>query len=314
MTFYIQLNAIFNKGKQISGLLGVVLLLMVLLPFSPVAQAYNIVVLTSKSATPYNSFVKEFKKTLPDSSIKVLNMDGDIEKGNVLIDKAVETNVDLIVALGSRAAWVVKDRDSPPVLFSMISNPKKYDLSGRSGIRSAFSFRQQLQVFKEIIPNVKKIGLLYDENNKIEIDGLDKIAKEMGIDLIKKEISDIRDVAFAVDDLLANVDALWLRKDKLITGNTRLLKQVVLLRALRKKIPIIGDNKWAVQNGALFCLFASYQSIGAQAGGMVKGVVSEEEVGFQFPSMVNVFFNPHVAERLSPGVDIIVPRDVFFVK
>jgi len=305
----------FNKiTKLVSGLLGVALLFTVSISFASIALAYNIVILTSKSAAPYNSFVKEFKKVLPGSSVKVLNMDGDVTKGNVLIEKVAESKTDLIVALGPRAAWVVKNKQDVPIIFSMLSNHKKYDLDGRTGIRSEFSLQQQLQTFKEIIPNIKKIGLLYNKNNASEIKIIEKIAKDVDIEIVKKEINDVREVGVAVDDLLMHIDALWLRKDQLITGNARLLKQVVLLRALRKKIPIIGDNKWTVQNGALFCLFASYQSIGAQAGEMAERMISEGELGFLYPLNVNVFFNPHVAERLAPGIDIVVPRDAFFVK
>jgi len=303
-----------KSTKVIGMLIGLVLFLAASLSFASIALAYNIVILTSKDAAPYDSFVKEFKRVLPDSNIKVMNMEGDANMGNAIIDKAAEDRADLVVALGPRAAWVAKNKQDIPVMFSMLSNPKKYDLDGRTGIRIGFSLHQQLRMFKKIIPNMKRVGVLYSDTSSSEIKELKNIALEVGLEIVAKKVDDVREVAAAVDDLLLHADALWLRKDRFITSNARLLKQVVLLRALRKKIPIIGDNKWAVQNGALFCLFTSYQSIGAQAGEMVNQFMSKGESGFQYPSDVNIFINSNVAERLSPGVAVVVPRDAFFVK
>jgi len=314
MDFSGKILASFKNTKLIYGVFGIVLCITASMSFASIALAYNIVILTSKNAAPYNSFIKEFKRVLPGSSIEVKNMDGDIDKGNTIINRANKDQADLIVALGSRAAWVARNEQEIPVMFSMLSNPKKYDLDGRTGIRIGFSLRQQMQVFRTIMPNTETIGLLYSGNSKEEMKNIKERASEVGFKVIIKEVHDAREVASAVDGLLMNVDALWLRKDKIITGNARLLKQVVLLRALRKKIPIIGDNKWTVQNGALFCLFTSYQSIGAQAGGMVEQLISKGEMGFKYPLDIDIFINSNVAERLSPGVNVVVPRDAFIIK
>ncbi len=295
-------------------MLMLVLLFMSSLSFASLVLAYNIVVLTSKDAAPYNSFVEEFKSALPESTVKVINMEGDVAKGGAMIKKAVDNKADLIVALGSRAAWVAQNKQDIPVMFSMLSSPEKYDLGGRTGVRIRFSTYQQMRVFREILPGVRRIGVLYGGESENAIKGVKKAANEVGIEIVAKKIDDIRSVSPALEDLLNQVDALWLRTDKMITGNARLLKQVILLHALRKKTPIIGDNKWMVQNGALFCLFTSYQSIGAQAGGLVERLMAEGEFGFQYPSDINVLMNSNVAERLSPGVEIVAPRDAFFIK
>jgi len=303
-----------KNSKLIVSVLAFVLLFMSSLSFASLVLAYNIVILTSKDAAPYNSFVKEFKSVLPESTVKVMNMKGDVFRGSAMIKKITNDKVDLIVALGSRAALAAKNKQDVPVMFSMLSNPEKNELDGRTGIRIRFSTYQQMQMFREILPGARRIGVLYGKDSDNAIKGIKEIASKVGIKIIAKKIDDIRNITPALENLLNQVDALWLRTDKMITGNARLLKQVILLHALRKKIPIIGDNKWTVQNGALFCLFTSYQSIGAQAGELVERLMVEGELGFQYPSNINVLMNSNVAERLSPGVDIVAPRDAFFIK
>ncbi|MCF6355247.1 MAG: hypothetical protein L3J26_09155 [Candidatus Polarisedimenticolaceae bacterium] len=314
MTFSITKTERCKNARLLTGMLALFFLFVSSFSFASVALAYNIVILTSKNAAPYNSFVKEFKKVLPDSTVKVVNMEEEVDKGSAMIRKITEDKTDLIVALGSRAAWAAKDRQDIPVMFSMLSNPKKYEIDSRAGIRIGFSASQKMQVFREILPRAQKIGVLYGKDSEGAINDIKEIADKVGITIIAKRIDDVREVASAVDDLLERVDALWLRTDKIITSNARLLKQVILLRALRKKIPIIGENRWTVQNGALFSLFASYQSLGAQAGELVERLMEEGEFGFQYPSTVNVLMNSNVAERLSPGVNIVAPRDAFFIK
>ncbi len=314
MTFFVIKPKHFKRARLIMGMLALVFIFVSSFSFASIALAYNIVILTSKNAAPYSSFVKEFKNVLPDSTIKVINVEENIGKSDALDGKIADDKTDLIVALGSRAAWVAKNRQDVPVMFSMLSNPKKYEIDSRTGIKIRFSTHQKMQVFREILPGVRRIGVLYGEDSESTINEVKEIANEVGIEIIAEKVEDARDVALAVDDLLKKVDALWLRTDKVITGNARLLKQVILLRALRKKIPIIGENKWTVQNGALFSLFASYQSLGAQAGELAGRLIEEGEFGFQHPSTVNVLMNSHVAERLSPGVDIVAPRGALFIK
>jgi len=314
MNFILMKIKSHKHARPVAIVFGLIMLFVASLSFASIALAYNIVILSSKNAAPYNSFVKEFRKVLPDSTIKVINMEKYAGRGDAMISKVIEDKADLIVALGARAAWAAKNRQDTPVMFSLLSDPKKYELNGRTGIRIRFSIYQQMRVFRKILPEINKIGVLYGKDSKNEINDIKIIAKKVGIEIIAKEIDDIRNVAVAIDDLLKHVGALWLRKDKVITGNARLLKQVILLRALRKKIPIIGDNKWTVKNGALFCLFASYKSIGAQAGGLVERLIVDGEFGFQYPSRINVLMNSNVAERLSPGIDIVAPRDTFFVE
>ncbi len=314
MSFEARKNRRCRHAGVAAGVLALGFLFVSSLSFASIALAHNIVVLTSKDAAPYNSFVKEFKKTLPDSTIKVINIEEDVDKGSAIVDGITRDEADLIVALGSRAAWVAKNKHDVPVMFSMLSNPKKYELDGRAGVRIGFSDYQKIQVFHKILPGAKRIGVLYGKESEHKIGEIKEIASDVGIEIVAKKIDDVREVAPALDELLKQVDALWLRTDKMITGNARLLKQVILLRALRKKIPIIGDNKWAVQNGALFSLFASYQSLGEQAGELVDRLIEEGDIGFQYPSKINVLMNSNVAERLSPGVDIVAPRDALFIK
>jgi len=303
---------LLNKAKYFHFIVGVVLVCAGSLSFASLSMAYDIVILKSSNSTPYNMFEIEFSKALPGINIRVENMDGDIEKGKELMMGFTKENTDMVVALGPRAAWVSKTNRKVPVLISMLSNPERYNLKDHPGVSLDYSMEQRLKGFVNVIPDLKRIGIIYSKENEKFVAEAKKVAEGVGLEIVGKRIKDITSIKTALNEVLPRIDALWMRTDKIVTSNSTVIKKLILLHALQRKIPIIGSNKWAVNNGALFCLFTDYEDIGLQTSEMVQRMMNGEKFGMLNPVNVKVFVNAYVYERLSPSVNINVSDATIF--
>ncbi len=289
-----------------------VLIVIILHLLSHSSFAYEISVLKSKNAKPFDLFMKGFNKTVSSANISVVSMDDDMEKGAKIIEEIQGGNPDLILALGAKAAWVAREAHNTQVVFSMLSNPEKYKLGKMSGVKLDILVEPYLRKAKEIIPGLRTIGVIYSEN--MFIDEVKSTAREMGLAIMSERISSLEEIQGTTDRLLKSVDAIWIHHDPLIMSSSRLVKEMIILKALRKRIPVIGFNKWLVKSGgALFCLFCKYDDIGKQTGRMVHHIKdNNSENLIESPEALKVFVNKNVVERLRQQMKIEIPRNAYF--
>ncbi len=288
------------------------LIVIILHLLSHSSFAYEISVLKSKNAKPFDLFMKGFNKTVSSANISVVSMDDDMKKGAEIIKEIQGKNPDLILALGAKAAWVSREVRNTRVVFSMLSNPEKYNLENMSGVKLDIPVGPYLKKAKEIIPGLQIIGVIHSEEEFIA--EAKSTARELGLEIMSEKISSLDEVQETTDIMLKSVDDMWIHHDPMIMSSSRLVKEMIILKALRKKIPVIGFNKWLVKSGgALFCLFCKYEDIGKQTGRMVNRI-KENNSGnlIESPEALKVFVNKNVVERLRQRMKIEIPQNAYF--
>ncbi len=300
-------NKIFFSSIKTLILIGIMLHL-----FSFSSFAFGIKVLKSKNAKPFDLFMKGFEGTIPYADISVVSIEDNIKKGEKIVRKIQKENPDLILALGAKAAWVARKVRNTRVVFSMLSNPEKYKLGKMSGVKLDILAEPYLRKAKEIIPGLQTIGVIHSED--MFTAEIISTARKMGLEIVSERISSLEEIQEATDIMLKSVDALWIHHDPLIMSSSRLVKEMIILKALRKRIPVIGFNKWLVKSGgALFCLFSKYDDIGKQTGRMVHHIKdNNSENLIESPEALKVFVNKNVVERLRQQMKIEIPRNAYF--
>jgi len=280
--------------------------------FSFSSFAYEIRVLKSKDAKPFDLFMKGFMDTVPSAKISVENMEGDIEKGVKIVRRIQGENPDLILALGAKAAWVAREVRNTRVVFSMLSGPEKYKLGNMAGVKLDVPVEFYLKQAKEIIPGLQIIGVIHSEDRLIA--EAKSAAGAMGLEIVSEKISSLEEIQSVMDVLLANVDAIWVHSDPVVMSSSRVVKELIILKALRKRVPVIGFNKWLVDSGgALFCLFSNYDDIGRQTGRLVNRIKeSNASHMIESPEALKVFVNKDVVERLRQRIRIEIPQNAYF--
>jgi putative ABC transport system substrate-binding protein len=217
-----------------------------------------------------------------------------------------------IVAIGTTSAQafvsLTKAR-SIPVIFSSITDPIGAKLvndlkkpgSNFTGASNLVSAEPQLISFKEILPKLKTLGIVYNpgEVNSVKmIEVTTKAAKKMGIEVLTSPANKSSDIPQATEALIGKVDAIFVNND-----NTALsaFKTIVKI-ATTANIPVFVSDTDMVEQGAIAALGPNQYELGRQTGKMLIKVLKgakPSELPVEFPTKVELVLNQTQAKLLS---------------
>jgi ABC-type uncharacterized transport system substrate-binding protein len=88
-----------------------------------------------------------------------------------------------------------------------------------------------------------------------------------------------------------------------------------LLKAIKNNKPVFGLNKWAVKNGALFCLSADYRELGKQVAKLI-GQSNDDNAPkpHQYPQSPKLFANGAMVNMYSSYTEINIPSRALVLK
>ena len=247
-----------------------------------------------------NSFKDELKSQGVDADFIEENAQGDITNANLIAQKFVQENVDLILAIGTPSAQSVKTATSDiPIIFSAVTDPVKAELVNAerfdninaktdektvqvddkniSGTTDATPIKKQLELFKTIDKNIKTVGIVYNTaeiNSVIQVEQATAIAKELGIQIIAKGITNINEMSQAVDSLVDKVQGIYTITDNLIANAIKTVAE----KANEHKIITVGSEKAHVDGGILVTDGISYKELGRQSAKMAKQVLDGVDI------------------------------------
>jgi putative ABC transport system substrate-binding protein len=173
----------------------------------------------------------------------------DIETERVLSDKP-----DIIFTVGNHsAAWAQKAIEGTdiPALFCMISSDPvgegMVESLGRpkgnmTGIRVPDVMPKALEWLVAAVPGIEKIALPYDPADEISIlalNGLDRAALRLGIELIDLKVDSVEEAVAAIEALPEDVDAIFRVPSQTLDPGAGGLSQA----AINRKLPMGAANK-----------------------------------------------------------------------
>jgi putative tryptophan/tyrosine transport system substrate-binding protein len=210
-------------------------------------------------------------------------MDGDLDRGrNQLAEIESKVKPDLIFAVGIWALQVVVSRPpTTPVVYAMVLNPPTVigaDTKNITGASINVPVEQQIWLFKQLGPQVKRIGVVFNRaKTGYLVRRAQTVARNEGLELVLREINTAKDAIGALESLQDGIDALWLVPDETVLSQA--VVQQMLLLSYRWKIPLLGLSDRHAQMGALFALsFASGEDIGRQAGELAQAILAGRPV------------------------------------
>lgn len=225
---------------------------------------------------------------------------------------AVNKEVAMIGAIATPSAMAAASAANGklPVVYCAVSDPKAANLTGEGvtnvcGSSDILDFESQIEIIKEFLPNVKKIGVMYyiEEANSIsQIKVLKEVAAESNITIVEASITNANEIPAAADVLLSkDIDCITNLTDNTIVGAL----DVILAKTNAKNIPVFGSEIEQVKKGCLASASLDYVELGRKTGLLMADILLEKvkaegqviEVMDSFPC-----YNEAVAESL--GLDI----------
>ena len=230
-----------------------------------------------------NGFMEALKAKLGDNvEFDLQNASGDSATCATIVNQFASSNIDLIFANATPAlqAAVSTTPTIPIVATSITDYATALDIdnwTGSTGINVTGTsdlapLADQALMFKELLPDAKKIGLVYcssEANSKYQVDIVAAELAKLGYETKEFSFSDSNDVAAVVTAACDEMDALYIPTDNTAASNTALIDSI----AAPKNIPIIAGEEGICAGCGIATLSISYDSIGKIAGEMAYEIL-----------------------------------------
>jgi len=166
----------------------------------------------------------------------------------------LKADVRLVLLDNAALDWRLAQSSGPPALAMRISRVQAEQRLGKS--RPAYltllwsdpPMARQLRLARYLLPQARRIGVLYGEHSHFLLDELRQAARPLGLEIVAQDWPDQRD-SRPLQHLLANSDVL-LGLDDPELYNSKTAKNL-LLSSYGRQMALIGPNAGFVRAGAL---------------------------------------------------------------
>lgn len=261
--------------------------------------AADVLVVQSLAIKPYESALQGLKSVSAATVDRIYSS----KMNEAEIERYVrKRKPDLIYAIGMDALTKLKSIRDIPLVYLMVLNTPSAAIAGdnTTGINLNISPERQLSVLRQVLPQARKIGLLYDPGKSSPFVAKAHAAvAQKGGELVARPVSSPRDVVSVLNDMAERVNALWLFPDTTVVNPVTV--DHLLLTAIEHKIPVFAFSEKYVEKGALLSLEIDEADMGRQAaemGNRILAGTSVRSVGKEDARSGNVTINAIVAKKL----------------
>ncbi len=229
----------------------------------------------------------------------------------------IANGYDLVIAVATPAAMsaysaVQNASASTPVVFCAVSDPVAAGLvesmeapnKNCTGTADAIDIKGQVELIKQLQPNIKTLGVLYttsEANSISQLKTLEEECKNAGIELKSQGIGEASELASAAAALIPQVEALTNLTDNNVVDNM----SVFLEQADAAGIPVYGSEIEQVRKGCLASASIDYVALGEKTGQMAIEILNGKDAAtYPAVTVTDSFLvvNPQVAEKLNIAI------------
>ncbi len=213
------------------------------------------------------------------------NAQADFPTTQTIANNLISEKVDLILAIATPSAQSAANATKDiPILITAVTDPvdaglvENADRPGANitGTTDMNPVEEQLELLKEIFPESKNVGVIYnaaEPNSVIQIDIAKEVAEDMGLEIFEATVANSGEVNQAVQSLAGKVDVIYTPTDNTVASAMSAIVKV----ANDANIPVIGAEKGQVEGGALATLGIDYYLLGIQTGHIAANVLNGED-------------------------------------
>ncbi len=220
-------------------------------------------------------------------------------------------DADIIVAIGTTAAQASHNAikgSSVSVVFSSVTDPLEARLlknihqpEGQvTGTSNFIPVTKQLLFMKEILPDLKSLGILYnpgEANSASLIKKLKKEATALNINIVEATALKTSDVSQAARWLVSKTQAIFITNDNTALAAFESISKIATV----SKTPLFVSDTDMVEKGALAALGPDQYLLGRQTGRMVRRLLEGspvKTVPVEFPKDTGIILNQKIASKI----------------
>lgn len=239
------------------------------------------------------------------------NAQADTGTAGTISDNFVSKKADLICAIATPSAMSAYNsalNTDIPVIYTAVSDPVGAGLAKEdgspvgniTGTSDALAVDEQLKMIRRILPDAKKIGILYttsEANSVSTVAQYKEIAGNYGFEIVDSGINTLADVDLAAADLVTKVDCITNLTDNTVVSAL----QTLISKATDAGIPVFGSEVEQVKAGCVASMGLEYYELGRQTGHMaakvLKGEAKASELNYEVITEPSLYVNTAAAER-----------------
>ena len=249
--------------------------------------------------------------------IDLQNAQGDQSNLASMGQKLVTDNNDILVGITTPATLSLSNATKDkPIIMGGITYPveagliKTEDKPGNNitGVSDRTPIKQQLEIMKKVLPNMKKVGILYtaNEDNAVkQAQEAEKLAKELGLEVKVSTVANTNDIQQVTESLASQTDAIFIPIDNTIASAMATVVKVTDA----KKIPVFPSADTMVADGGLLGLGVDQYQIGVETAKVVAKVLKGADTKDMPIVLANegvIYLNEAKAKQL--GIEI--PKEI----
>ena len=211
------------------------------------------------------------------------NAGGEQSSCQTIADKFVNDKKDLILAIATPAAQAAAGATSDiPIVLTAVTDPAESGLvksndkpdCNVTGTSDLTPVAEQIDLLKKIIPDAKKVGILYcsaESNSAIQARMAADACSSLGLESEEYTVSSSNEIQTVVESMVGKVDAIYAPTDNMIAAGMA----TVAMIATENKLPVICGESGMVDNGGLATYGIDYYQLGYMAGKQAIEILTE---------------------------------------
>ena len=251
------------------------------------------------------------------------NAQTDTGTASTIADSFVSGKVDMICAIATPCASSAYNsclNTDIPVVYTAVSDPVSAGLANEDGTSignitgssDILPVEEQLKMIREMMPEAKKIGILYttsEANSCSTIEQYKSLAGDYGFEIVDIGINTSAEIEIAATDLVSKVDCLCNLTDNTVVNAL----QTVLDKANNAGIPVFGSEIEQVKSGCVASMGIDYFQLGVETGAMaakiLKGEATAQDTNFITASKAELYVNTAAADKIGMKLDDSYVKD-----
>jgi putative ABC transport system substrate-binding protein len=242
------------------------------------------------------------------------NANGQVQLAANIASELASQKIDVIVPITTPMAQAVAKAVHVPIVFGAVTDPvgaglvKSLDKGEENitGTSDAWPYEDQLKLIRQMSPDVKRLGVLYNPGeaaSQYGIGEIKKFAPALGFELVEGAVSSTTDVYPVAQNLAGRSDALFLSSDNTVIGGVASAVKV----SIEHKIPLYVGDSGTVEKGGLAAVSVGYAKLGTKTGDLVARVLKG---GKNIPVLVAHGEEIYVNKKAAELMGVKVPDDV----
>lgn len=269
----------------------------------------------------YQGFVEELARQGYEEgkNLKIDFQNAQADQSNLasMSEKLVSEKNDILVGITTPASQALANATKEiPIVMGGITYPVEAGLIAHeekpgnniTGVSDRTPIQQQIEMMKEILPEMKTLGVLYtasEENAVKQVEEVKNVADKLGLSLKIASVNNTNDVPQVTESLASSVDAIFVPIDNTIASTM----PIVAKSADAFNVGIFPSADTMVADGGVFGIGVDQYQIGVKTADVVISILngaSPADTPIVLGNEGILYLNPKKAAQLN----ITIPKHI----